>query len=121
MKGLLLDRPATTEAFVKGMYKQPQSEAYFKKVSEAALMTPTNSAVTLLTNFFFSSDSVWMQKMKSFHRPLLFIGVAGKETMFREFNKEVKIKYAVIPDAGHAIFVDKPVQFNEIVKGFIAK
>jgi non-heme chloroperoxidase len=120
MKGLLLDRSAATEVFVKGMYKQPQSEAYFIKVCNAALMTPTNSAVALLTNFFFSNDSIWIQKIRSFDRPLLFIGVAEKETMFSEVNKEVKIKYAVIPDAGHAIFVDKPIQFNEIIKNFIS-
>lgn len=121
IKGLLQDRSGTTDNFVRSLYKQPQTESYLKKVIKASLMTPTNSAVTLLSIFFISNDSDWIQTLKTTDKPILFIGADGKEDMYIEINKEVKIDYVIIPKSGHALFVDQPIEFNRIVENFISK
>jgi non-heme chloroperoxidase len=121
IKALVEDRPGTTEKFVRGLYKQPQTESYLKKVIEASSITPTNSAVTLIAVFFFYNDSEWIQTLKTCDKPLLFIGMEGKEDMLNEINKEVKLDYVIIPGAGHTLFVDKPVEFNAIINNFISK
>jgi pimeloyl-ACP methyl ester carboxylesterase len=121
IKGLLIDRYGTTASFARGMYKQPQTESYLNKVTNASLVTPTNSAVTLLTFCFIYNDSDWIQILKTADKPILFIGSDGKENGYIEMNKAVKIDYVIIAGSGHAIFVDKPVEFNKIVENFISK
>ncbi len=121
IKGLVQDRSGTTDNFARGLYKQPQTESYLKKVIKASLITPTNSAVTLLAIFFFYNDSDWIQTLKTSDKPILFIGADGKEAMYNEINKEVKINYVIIPGSGHAVFVDKPLEFNKIIEAFISK
>ena len=121
IKGLLLNKPETIDKFVRGMYKQAHSETYFDKVKKASLITPTNSAIALLSNFFFYNDSAWIQTLKTTDKPVLFIGAEGKEEVFKTINEEVKINYVVIPGSGHAVFVDKPVEFNQLIENFISK
>ena len=45
--GFQKNRQAQTEAFIHSMFKKPQSEEYLKRVTQASLRTPTNSAVAL--------------------------------------------------------------------------
>lgn len=52
--GFQKNRQAQTEAFVRSMYKKPQSEEYLKRVTQASLRTPTNSAVALFVGAFTS-------------------------------------------------------------------
>jgi microsomal epoxide hydrolase len=121
IKGFLEDRNAATDKFVRGLFKQPQTEPYLKKVMKASLITPTNSAITLLTFPYTSNDSVWAQTLKTSGKPILFIGSDGKEEMLKEINKELKINYEIVPGSGHAVFVDKPAEFNAILEKFILK
>ena len=121
IKGLLHDRPAFTANLVKRFFVQPQTEVYLKKVSDASLTTPTSAAITLLAIFYAYNDAEWMQTIKTTDKPILFIAADGKEEMYRELNKEVKLNYVIIPGAGHTVFVDKPVEFNKILEDFISK
>lgn len=121
IKGLLDDRDKTTNAFVRGLYKQPHSESYFQKVIRAAKITPATSAITMLSNFFVYNDSVWLQTFKTAGERMLFITVEGKENLYIEISRQVKLNYVVISGAGHAVFADKPAEFNEIVRKFISQ
>ncbi len=120
-KGLLLNRLETTSQFIRGMYKQPQSEAYLKKLIQSSMITPTNSAVLLLSNYLFNDDAEWVKTIKNSKIPILFIGASDSETLYKETNLEVKINYEIIPESGHAVFVDKPLEFNKILENFISK
>lgn len=42
-----MDRKGFTDRFVHSMYKKPQPESYYERLTADALKTPTNSAVTL--------------------------------------------------------------------------
>ncbi len=121
MKSLLHDRDRTTTAFAKALFKAPVSEDYLRKVKEGCLMTSTTSAVTLLAVFFSYSDAEWIQLLKEIDKPILFIGAEGEEEALEKLNKAVKINYVIVPGAGHTVFIDKPAEFNKIVKDFISK
>ena len=118
-KDLLLDRRGATARFVRGMYKQPQPDQYIDRVVKASLITPTNTAVALLSNFYLHNDTDWIQIIKTSDKPILFIGAGGTEAMYEEIMKEVPINFKVIPGAGHALFVDKPGEFNKILESFV--
>jgi non-heme chloroperoxidase len=121
IKVFLEDRIGAADKFIRRMYKQPQTESYLKKVFNASLITPTNSAVTMLTIVYTYNDSVWTETLKTFDKPVLFIGADGKEEVLKEINKELKLDYVIIPGSGHAVFVDKPVEFNTTLEKFISK
>jgi pimeloyl-ACP methyl ester carboxylesterase len=121
IKGLLHDRDRTFAEFVKGLFKPPISEAYLQKVRESCMLTNTTTAVTLLAIFFSYDDAEWIQILKDIKKPILFIVADGKKDAYEELSKEVKLNYVIVPGAGHTMFIDKPIEFNKIVKDFISK
>jgi len=121
MKSLLHDRDRTTTEFARALFKAPVSDTYLRKVKEGCLMTSTTSAVTLLAVFFSYSDTEWIQLIKEINKPILFIGAEEEKDALEQLNKEVKINYVIVPGAGHTVFIDKPAEFNKIVKDFISR
>ena len=121
VKGLLHDRERTTAAFVRSLYKRPLGDPYFERVTESCLMTSTTTAVTLLAVLFTINDLEWIQMLQETKTPILFVGADGKENAYEELNKKVKIVYVIVPGAGHTVFVDKPEEFNKIIKEFISR
>lgn len=120
-KGLLQNRLETTSQFTRGVYKQPQSKAYLKKLIQSSMITPTNSAVLLLSNYLFNDDAEWVKTIKNAKMPILFIGPSNSEKLYKETKLEVKINYEIIPESGHVVFVDNPLEFNKILENFLSK
>jgi non-heme chloroperoxidase len=56
LKSLEMDRKGFTDRFVHNMYKKPQPESYYQRLTAAALQTPTNSAVTLGVSMIARTD-----------------------------------------------------------------
>ena len=120
-KGLLQNRLETTSQFTRGVYKQPQSKAYQKKLIQSSMIMPTNSAVLLLSNYLFNDDAEWVKTIKNAKMPILFIGPSNSEKLYKETKLEVKINYEIIPESGHVVFVDNPLEFNKILESFFIK
>jgi non-heme chloroperoxidase len=118
---VLHDRINFTPVFAKSLFVQPQSDAYIEKLSKASLMTPTSAAINLLAVFLVYNDDEWLQTLKTTSKPILFFIAEGKDALYEELSKEVKLNYVIIPGGGHTSFVDKPAEFNKIVQDFIAK
>jgi len=117
-----VDRPKATAAFVRSMYQKPQSEEYLNRVTQAALRTPTNSAVALLTAVFTSDYRPALAKID---KPTLVV-VAGDEKTNPYFSwyKDVQqritsAKLEAVPGTGHALFVDDAPQFNSLLDDFL--
>ena len=118
LKQAQLDRPKWTEAFVRNMYKKPQSEDYLRNIIRASLRTPTNSAVTLMQNMATMGDlSPVLTKLD---KPVLF----AYEPQLAATAQIVKAKLPSarlenFEDAGHALFVDDAERFNRLIEEFI--
>jgi non-heme chloroperoxidase len=112
------DRRAFTEHFVRGMYFKPQSEEYLRKVVEASLLTPTNTAVLMAANSLMRPD--YRHILYNVNRPVLYAGRAGN-------RKQGEILQALVPwarveifeDCGHALFVDDAERFNRVLDEFL--
>ncbi|MGZ4832425.1 MAG: alpha/beta fold hydrolase [Terriglobales bacterium] len=121
MHGLQRDRRNSTEEFVRAMYRKPQSDEYFRRVTEAALRTPTHSAVVLIYNLIDRED--WtpvLGKLAEAKTPVLAI-LAPPHTSTVDLIR-AKVPNATVvmfEDAGHALFVDEPERFNTAVEKFI--
>lgn len=118
-----VDRPKATAEFVRSMYRKPQSEEYLNRVAQAALRTPTNSAVALLTGMLTSDYRPALAKI---NKPTLVV-VAGDEKTNPYFSwyKDVQQRIAgakleTVPGTGHALFVDDAARFNSLLDDFLA-
>jgi len=118
LKQAQLDRPKWTEAFVRSMYRKPQTEEYLHSIIRASLRTPTNTAVTLMENMATMGDlsSVFAKLDK----PVLF----AYEPQLAATAQIVKTKLPSarlenFEDAGHALFVDDAERFNKLLDDFV--
>lgn len=121
--GLQGDRRDWTRQWVSGMYRSEPSEEYLEAMTEAVLNTPTNSAVALISNQVLMDEQDFRPVMDELDLPVLFVAssqewAVGEAEMVRERWPEVQV--AVIEDAGHALFVDRPEEFNRVLEDFLA-
>ena len=118
LKQAQLDRLKWTEAFVRSMYRKPQSEEYLHGVIRASLRTPTNTAVTLMENMATMGDLSGV--LAKLDKPVLFV----YEPQLGATAQIVKTKIPSarvenFEDAGHALFVDDAERFNKLVDDFV--
>jgi microsomal epoxide hydrolase len=115
------NRRATTEAFVRGMYRKPQREDYLRRVTEASLATPTDSALALFVGAFTSDLRPVLAK---FDRPTLIV-VAWAEanpfnTLYEELHQRIPgSRFEKFTGVGHALFVDEAPRFNSLLGEFV--
>jgi non-heme chloroperoxidase len=113
------DRRAATEAFVRGMYRRPQTEAYLASVVEDALRTPTDAAAALIVG---ARGNDFRATLPRIDRPVLVAATPGSP-----WDSEYEAMVAAIPDAriawfegsGHAHFVDDSDGFNRLLEEFL--
>ncbi|MFW6195210.1 MAG: alpha/beta fold hydrolase [Chloroflexota bacterium] len=122
--GLQGDRGNWTREWVSGMYRSEQSSEYLEAMTEAVLKTPTNTAVALLANQVLMDEQDFRPVLDELDLPVLFVAssqewAVAEAEMARERWSEVKVD--VIEDTGHALFVDKPGEFNRALEEFIAR
>jgi pimeloyl-ACP methyl ester carboxylesterase len=120
--GLHLDRRNFTHEWLRGFYHSEQSDEYFDAMTEAVLATPTNTAVTLLSNLMLMEERDWRPVVDTLDRPVLFVAssqpwAVAEAEMVRERWPQIRV--AVIENTGHALFVDKPERFNRVLEEFL--
>lgn len=114
------DRPQATYRFVRRMFKKQHRESYFKYITEQALKTPADAASDLLTNVY--PEEARRTTVHSVQLPLLYV-VTG---LFKDQAKILKrnkpdVWIGVFTSAGHALFVDEPGRFNNLLHRFLSE
>ncbi len=115
---LAADRRESADAFVRGLFRRPQSEEYLKRLVDASLRTPANSAFTLGTASVLTDNRAALARLD---RPTLIVAAAGPLTdAFRDLQRRIRgARLVVFPDVGHALFVDEADQFNSLLEEFL--
>jgi non-heme chloroperoxidase len=111
------DRRAATARFVRSMYRKPQTEEYYQRITRAALRTPTDSALAMLSSMAVDRRPA-LAKM---NRPTLIVAAGSGE---RQLEEDMQRRIAgsrlvFFENAGHALFVDEPDRFNALVDEFV--
>jgi non-heme chloroperoxidase len=114
-----LDRRAWTREWVQGMYRSEQPDEYLDTITEAVLATPTNTAVTLLTNLMFMGPTDLRPALDALDRPVLYV-VTSRDRAEMVRARRVDVRVAVFENAGHALFVDEADRFNRLLEEFLA-
>ena len=103
------------------MYKRPQSEEYLKRITDAAMSVPTNSAALLILNAYASSQD-WRPVLHKIDKPVIYAYSVADRSQAEAFRQKLpSARVEFFAGAGHALFIDEPVRFNALLAGFAAK
>jgi non-heme chloroperoxidase len=119
LRALHTNRTEYTKDFVRSMYGTPRSEEYLRRITEASLETPTNTAFTLLAHLMVTGGD-WRGALDGVDRPLLYIvtpQLAGQAEMVRARLPHARVE--LFENAGHALFVDEADRFNALLQGLL--
>ncbi len=118
--GPKLPREVMMRNFVRGMFARPQPAAWLDRLTETCLRTPDPAAKALLA--YPVPRTYWKEAVYATQRPVLYLvrpkfeGQAGNLAAHHKTAETV-----VLRDAGHALFVDRAEQFNDLLGGFIKR
>jgi pimeloyl-ACP methyl ester carboxylesterase len=89
---------------------------------EIGLATPPDLGISMLMLDFIAVDR--RAAMDKFNRPTLVVAAAesGELEAQRDMARRIKnARIEVIADAGHAVFLDQPERFNELLADFLRR
>jgi non-heme chloroperoxidase len=116
--GLQRDRLNWTREWVRGMYRSGQSDGYLEAITQAVLATPTNSAVTLLSNLMLMEQRDLRPAFDALDLPALYVVVSPARAEEARLRRP-DVRVEVFQNAGHALFVDEEERFNELLQEFL--
>lgn len=112
--------------YLRGMLnaiiRSPQARQRIDEFVEIGLATPPDLGISMLMLDFIAVDR--RGTMEKFNRPTLVIAAAdsGELEAQHEMARRIRdAKLEVIPEAGHAVFLDQPVRFNELLSDFLRR
>ena len=120
---LQLEREDWTREFVKVIFRNPPSEEYLEGITQAALSVPTNAAAIMIGNLILMGPNDLSSVVDTLDRPALFVyssldWAVEAANEVRQHWPESRVE--VIDETSHALFVDQPERFNQVLDEFIA-
>lgn len=106
--------------FVRSWFKQPHSEEYLGRIGEATLKYPLDSIAAMQASHQVLENQ--SSVLGTIDVPLMYVGIEEKRDqaeVVRENASEARIEF--VDNAGHALFVDQPAEFNRILSDFLTQ
>src|SRR5262249_12995403 len=109
-----------SDRMVRGIFKKPLPDAEIQKIVQFTLQTPTDTGLSMLVVDIFGADrNAGLAKL---NKPTLVI--ASAEPNLLEAQKEMaktipNSKFVAIEDSAHAVFVDQPEKFDQVLQAFL--
>jgi microsomal epoxide hydrolase len=119
MNQLQQDRQKQANGFVRGMFNKPQPEDYLKRLIDAAVQVPADTAVVLIYDMIAVKDfSAGLARMD---RPVLFTYQPGSQPSADYLRSKLgdKLRLERFDGDGHALFVDEPEKFDRVIEDFL--
>lgn len=119
MNQLQRDRQKQADGFVRSMFKKPQTDEYFRRVVEASVQVPADTAVTLVYNMIAAKD--FSDGFARANWPILFAYQPDSQPSADFLKSKVgdKVRLEKFEGDGHALFVDDPEKFNRMLEEFL--
>ena len=119
MNQLQQDRQKQADGFVRSMFKKPQTEEYLRRVVNASIQVPADSAVTLIYNMIAVQD--FSGAFARLNRPVLFLyqPTMQQSADFVKSKLGDKVRIQRFDGDGHALFVDDPENFDRVLEEFL--
>src|ERR1017187_8806502 len=119
MNQLQQDRQKQADGFVRSMFKKPQPEDYLKRVIDASVQVPADTAVVLIYNMIAVKD--FSNGLTRMNRPVLFAYQPESQPSADYLKSKLgdKLRLERFDGDGHALFVDDPQKFNHVLEEFL--
>lgn len=113
-----LSRPEEMRRFVDGMFLRPQPRPWLDRLTEACLHTPPAAASALRS--YPVPRSFWKDAVYSTAHPVLYVvRPTWAAQAYNLANHHPNAESVVMEGVGHALFVDDPARFDQVVEAFI--
>jgi microsomal epoxide hydrolase len=120
MNQLQGDRRKQADGFVRNMFKKPQPEDFLKRLIDASVQVPADTAAVLVYNMIAIKDlSVGLGRI---NRPVVLFAYQPDSQQGADFLKSKlgdNVRLERFEGDGHALFVDDPEKFNRVLEGFV--
>mgnify|MGYP001549359169 CR=1 FL=1 len=111
---------AAMQRFVEGMFRRPQPAAYLERLTQATLHTPEAASRELLS--YPVPRSYWREAIYASTRPVLYVVRPGFAAQAANLERNrPNTETALFADAGHALFVDDAVRFDNLLANFLRR
>src|SRR6266496_5055790 len=107
---------------MRAIISKPQSDDAIEELVSTGMKTPADIGVAMLVADMFGVNRT--SALKKIDCPTLIIASAKSDELARQQTAANQIPHArfeKVDDAAHAVFVDQPDRFDELVKSFLAK
>ena len=120
---LQVEREDWTREFVRVIFRNPPSEEYLEGITQAALSVPRNATAIMIGNLILMGPNDLSPVVDTLDRPVLFVyssldWAVEAANEVRQHWPESRVE--VIDETSHALFVDQPERFNQVLEEFIA-
>jgi non-heme chloroperoxidase len=121
MNQLQQDRKKQADGFVRSMYKKPQPEEYLRRVMDASMSVPDDTAIALVYDMIAVQD--FSPAFAKITVPVLYAyqPYSQKSADLLKTKLGDKVRLERFDDAGHALFVDDTEKFNGMLAEFVEK
>jgi microsomal epoxide hydrolase len=119
MNQLQHDRQKQADGFVRNMFKKPQTEEYLKRVVNASIQVPADTAVALIYNMIAVKDLT--ESFARLNRPVMLMYQPSMQQSadFLKSKLGDKVRIERFDSDGHALFVDDPEKFDHVLEEFL--
>jgi len=119
LSSLQEDRAKATGQFVKSMFKSRPLELLVKEITDNSLKVPVGASVSLFFDLYSGDRRPALARVSV---PTLVV-VPDENRLLGEYmqSKIGRSKLEVIAESGHALFLDKPQTFNQMVETFLGE
>jgi pimeloyl-ACP methyl ester carboxylesterase len=107
---------------MRAIISKPPSDAVIEGLVSTGMKTPADIGVAMLVADMFGVNRT--SALQKIDCPTLIIASAKSDELARQQTAANQIPHArfeKVDDAAHAVFVDQPDRFDELVKSFLAK
>lgn len=110
-----------SDGMMRAIMHAPPEKTSFASLDDASMKTPVDTGISMLVQDLFATDR--RPYLKHFDKPTLVL--ASGESPLLDAQRQmarmlIDATFAVIPHAGHAVFVDQPDVFDRRLEAFAA-
>jgi non-heme chloroperoxidase len=117
---------AHQQEYLRGMMRaiisKPESDGAIDQLVTTGMKTPPDVGVAMLVADMFGVNRT--PAVKKINCPMLIIASAKSEELDRQQAIAAQVqgaRFEKVEDAAHAVFLDQPDRFDELLKNFVAK
>ena len=121
MNQLQQDRQRQADGFLRSIFKKPQPEDYLKRLTAASIQVPPDTAVVLIYNML--ATGYFSGAFERINRPVLFAYQPSTQKTADLLKAKLgeKLQLERFDGDGHALFIDDPDKFNQVLEHFLQK